>query len=46
LQITLAAYGASEGQNKGYKEPSLPAKEEKKPEPRAAPAIEVEANDV
>jgi len=46
LQIILAAYGASEGQNKGYKGPTPLSKEGKDPDPGAAPAIEVEAKGV
>jgi len=42
LQIILAAYGAPEGPNKGYKDPTRPPKSSENPDPGAAPAIEVE----
>ncbi|MCH7761873.1 hypothetical protein IIA15_10825 [candidate division TA06 bacterium] len=49
LQIVLAAYGAQEGPNKGYKNPPPLSKEEKIPAPGPAaedPPIEVEAKGV
>ena len=49
LQITLAVYGAQEGQNKGYKDPTRLAKSEEKPKPDSDPGagpVEVEENDV
>ena len=49
LQITVAAYRAEEGQNKGYKSPTAPAKSPDNPDPApgpGAPPIEVEAKGV
>lgn len=46
LQITVAAYRAEEGPQKGYKSPTAPPKGPDDPEPGAPPALEVDAHDV
>ena len=46
LQVTVAAYRAEEGPQKGYKSPTAPPKGPDDPEPGAPPALEVDAHDV